>query len=178
MRFAVGFLAVMFLAVMVAPSSLLARSDTVRGCVAETTHQGVWLVVGVVEDRDYQAYYASDPFGPGQRLLLVGDDDLLEELSFREGHTVQVTGLLNPETSSPAIVEPPAFQPPGGGNFPGAGSPPNPRVPPNPRLTTRVRSPRTGRPAGPFAERVPTDVILVEEYRTFGPGCHRPPGRF
>ena len=182
MRFALGFLAVVCLAVMLAPSSLLAQSRTVRGCVEETTPRGVWMRL---VERERQPFDTGDlavtsrsasgtPREPGNRFLLISDDDLLDELSFREGHEVEVTGLINPETSSPAIIEPPVLQPPGGGNVPGAGWPPNPRG------TTRVRGPGTGRPVGPFAEEVPIDVILVEEYRAFGPGCRvgRPPGRF
>ena len=130
----------------------------------------MWLLTSLVtSERARRGFDTSDLDERGQRFLLVGDDDLLEEIGFREGHEVEVTGRINPETSSPAIVEPPVLQPPGGGNFPGAGWPPNPRG------TTRVSDP--GVAAGPFATREPTDIILVEEYRAFGPGCRvgRPP---
>ena len=176
MRFVPGFLGVVLLAVMLAPSSLLAQPDTFRGCVEETTPRGVWLRL---VERERQPSDTGDlavtsrsasgtPREQGSRFLLIGDDDLLEEISRREGQEVQVTGRLNPEFSSPAIVEPPFFQPPGGGNFPGAGWPPNPRG-------TRVSDP--GVAAGPFTEWEPTDVILVEEYRAFRPACRRR-GRF
>lgn len=160
MRLVSGLLAAMFLAVMLAPSSLLAQSRRVRGCIAEATPQGVrmWAV-----DRDRQAFDSGNDVEPGQGFLLIGDDDLLEEIARREGWELEVTGRLNPEFSSPAIVEPPVFQPPGGG----AGWPPQPRG------TTRVSGFGTGRPVGPFAEEVPVDVILVEEYRAVGPACRR-----
>lgn len=158
MRF--GFLAVVFLAVMLAPSSLLAQSRTVRGCVEEATPQGVrmWAV-----DRDRQAFDSSNLVEPGERFLLIGDDDLLEEIARREGQEVEVTGRLNPEFSSPAIIEPPVFQPPGTG----AGWPPRPPG------RTRVSGTGTGRAVGPFAEEVPVDVILVDEYRATRPTCRR-----
>ena len=158
MRLVPSLLAVMFLAVMLTPSSLLAQSLTVRGCVTEATPQGVWMSA---VDRDRQAFDSSNDVEPGQRFLLMGDDDLLEEIARREGWEIEVTGRLNPEFSSPAIVEPPVFQPPGVG----AGWPPQPRG------TTRVSGFGTGRPVGPFAERVPVDDILVEKYRTSSPTC-------
>ena len=160
MRLVPGLLAVMFLAVMLAPSSLLAQSLTVRGCVAETAPQGVWMSA---VDRDRQAFDSSNFVEPGERFLLLGDDDLLEEIARREGWEVEVTGRLNPEFSSPAIIEPPVFQPPGTG----AGWPPQPLG------TTRVSGTGTGRPVGPFAEEAPVDVILVEEYRATRPACRR-----
>lgn len=166
MRFAPGFLAVVFLAVMLAPSPLPAQSRTVRGCVEEATPQGVWMSA---VDRNRQAFDSSNVVEPGQRFVLVGDDDLLEEIARREGQEVQVTGRINPVTSSPAIIEPPVFQPPGGRGFPGAGRPPNPRG------TARVSG--FGQPRGRFADEVPVDVILVEEYRATRPAC-RPLDRY
>ena len=165
MRFVHGFLGVVLLAVMLEPSSLLAEPRTVRGCVEETTPQGVWLRVG----QRIEGEPATN------RFLLLADDDLLEEISRREGQEVQVTGLVNPEFSSPAIVEPPVFPPPGAGNFPRAGGPPGVTS----RVTTRVSVPGTGRPRGPFAVGVPIDRILVEEYRATRPACLRygPPPR-
>ena len=64
MRLALGLLAVMFLAVMLAPSSPLAQSRKVRGCVTEATPQGVrmWAV-----DRDRQAFDSGNDVEPGQR---------------------------------------------------------------------------------------------------------------
>ena len=167
MRFVHGFLAIVFLAVMLAPSSLLAQLHTtrIRGCVAEVTPGGgvsMWAV-----DRDRQAFDSSNSVEPGQLFVLMGDDNLLEEIARREGQEVEVTGRLNPETSSPAIIEPPVLPPPGGG----AGWPPQPRG------TTRVSGFGTGRPVGPFAEEVPTDFILVEEYRATRPAC-RPLERY
>ena len=159
MRFALGFLAV-----VLAPSSLLAQSITVRGCVAEATPRGVWMSA---VDVDRQAFDSQNYVNAGERFLLIGDDDLLEAIARREGQEVQVAGRLNPEFSSPAIIEPPVFPPPDGGNFPGPGRPPNPR------RTTRVSGTGTGRPVGPFAEEMPVDVILVEEYRPTRPACRR-----
>lgn len=64
----------------------------------------------------------------GERFLLVGDNELLEEIARREGQEIQVTGRINPDLPG-AIAAPPIFRPPGGGNFPGAGRPPR-RPPP------------------------------------------------
>lgn len=155
MRFALALLAV-----LITPSLPFAQSDRVRGCVEETP-QGVVLRAS---GGGRQTFDSQNLVDEGERFLLVGDDDLLEEILLREGQEIQVTGRINPETSSPAIVEPPVFQPPGGGNFPGAGRPPGRpgRNPFNPRVSVRQRDSR--RPAA-------GDVIVVEEYRAVRPTC-------
>ena len=155
MRFALALLTI-----LLTPSLLFAQSAKVRGCIEETP-QGVVLRAS---GAGRQAFGSQNSVDAGQRFLLVGDDDLLEEIVLREGQEIQVTGRINPETSSPAIVEPPIFQPPGGGTFPGAGRSPGPRGgnPFNPRVSVRQRDSRR-----PAAE----DVIVVEEYRAVRPTC-------
>ena len=147
-------------AVLLTPSLLFAQSDRVRGCVEETP-QGVVLRAS---GAGRQAFESQSSVDAGQRFLLVGDDDLLEEIVLRRGQEIQVTGRINPETSSPALVEPPIFRPPGGGTFPGAGRPPGPRGgnPFNPRVSVRQ---------GDSRRAAAEDVIVVEDYRAVRPTC-------
>ena len=161
MRFTLGLLAVLF-----APSLSSAQSDTVRGCV--TLHaQGVVLRAS---DAGRQHFDSQNIVDAGQGFLLLADDDLLEEITLREGQEIEVTGRINPIPPQP-IAEPPILQPPGGGNpFPGVGRRPlNPlgRRPFNPR--TSVRRERRGVAV--------EDVLAVEEYRALRPSC-RQSGRF
>ncbi len=157
MRFALGLLAV-----LVAPSSLFAQSDVVRGCV--TLHaQGVVLRA---LDAHRQHFDSQNLVDGGEPLLLVADDDLLEEIVLLEGQEIEVTGRINPAPARP-IAEPPILRLPGGGNFPGVGRP------------------GAGRPGGgrPFAPRASIrrerrgpgveDVIAVEDYRALRPECRR-----
>ena len=155
MRFALALLAA-----LLTPSLLFAQSDRVRGCIEETP-QGVVLRASGAGRQTFDSQNLVDE---GQRFLLVGDDDLLEEIVRREGQEIQVTGRINPEASSPAIVEPPIFQPPGGGTFPGAGRPPGPRGgnPFNPRVSVRQ---------GDSRRAAAEDVIVVEQYRAVRPTC-------
>ncbi|MCY4506833.1 MAG: hypothetical protein OXG35_07710, partial [Acidobacteria bacterium] len=80
-------------AVLLTPSLLFAQSERVRGCVEETP-QGVVLRAS---GAGRQAFESQSSVDAGQRFLLVGDDDLLEEIVLREGQEIQVTGRLNPE---------------------------------------------------------------------------------
>jgi hypothetical protein len=92
MRFALGLLAV-----LVAPSSLFAQSDIVRGCV--TLHaQGVVLRA---LDARRQHFDSQNLVDGGEPLLLVADDDLLEEIVLLEGQEIEVTGRINPAPARP-----------------------------------------------------------------------------
>ena len=146
------------LAVLLAPSLSFAQSNTVRGCVVEGP-EGVLLRASGGARQTFDSY---NLVNEGERFLLVGDNELLEEIARREAQEIQVTGRINPDL--PAIAAPPIFRPPGGGNFPGAGRPPGPqgRNPFNPRVSVRQRDSRR-----PTTE----DVILVEEYRAVRPTC-------
>lgn len=154
MRFALAFLGV-----LLAPPLMFAQSNTVRGCVIDDP-QGVLLRASGGGRQTFDSY---NLVNGGERFLLVGDDELLQELALREGQEVQVTGRINPDAPR-AIAGPPIFRPPGGGNLPGVG---RPLGPPggrtfNPRVSARQRDSRR-----PTAE----DVILVEEYRAVRPTC-------
>ena len=154
MRFALALLAV-----LLTPSLSFAQSNTVRGCVVEGP-EGVLLRASGGARQTFDSY---NLVNEGERFLLVGDNELLEEIARREGQEIQVTGRINPDLPG-AIAAPPIFRPPGGGNFPGAGRPPAPRgrSPFNPRVSVRQRDSRR-----PTAE----DVILVEEYRAVRLTC-------
>ena len=156
MRFAPALLAV-----LLTPSLLSAQSDRVRGCVEETP-QGVVLRASGAGRQTFDSQNLVDG---GDRFLLVGDDDLLEEIALREGQEIQVTGRINPDP--PRAIAEPLLPPPGGGNFPGVGRPLGPpgRSPFNPRVSVRQRDSRR-----PTAE----DVIVVEDYRAVRPTCRDP----
>lgn len=147
------------LAVLLAPSLSFAQSNTVRGCVVEGP-EGVLLRASGGARQTFDSY---NLVNGGERFLLVGDNELLEEIARREGQEIQVTGRINPDLPG-AIAAPPIFRPPGGGSFPGAGRPPAPRgrSPFNPRVSVRRRDSRH-----PTTE----DVMLVEEYRAVRPTC-------
>ena len=148
-------------AVLLTPSLTFAQSDRVRGCVEETP-QGVVLRAN---GASRQTFDSQNSVNAGERFLLVGDDDLLEEIVLREGQEIQVTGRINPDLPR-ATATPPRLPPPGGGNFPGVGRPLGPgRSPFNPRVSVRQRDSRR-----PTAE----DVILVEDYRAVRPTCRDP----
>ena len=172
MRFALGLLAV-----LVAPSSLFAQSDIVRGCV--TLHaQGV--VLRALEARR-QHFDSQNLVDGGEPLLLVADDDLLEEIVLREGQEIEVRSRINPAPARP-IAEPPILRLPGGGNFPGVGRPGAGR--PGAGRPGAGR-PGAGRPGAgrPFAPRASIrrerrgpgveNVIVVEEYRALRSECRR-----
>ncbi len=147
------------LAVLLAPPLSFAQSNTVRGCVVQGP-EGVLLRASGGARQTFDSY---NLVNGGERFLLVGDNELLEEIARREDQEVQVTGRINPDLPG-AVAAPPILRPPGGGNFPGAGRPPAPRgrSPFNPRVSVRQRDSRR-----PTTE----DVILVEDYRAVRPTC-------
>lgn len=159
-------MAVVVLALGVSAASAQRNSDaeplTVRGCLSR---EGFDLVLRA-NDRGYQSFDTPDWVWRRQ-FVLVGDRDILDELTDHERHEVEVIGHLDiPDPDSNVILEPPG----------GPGNPPGRRDP--------FGRPGAGVPPDPFGGRRPglvsrdgsvsdASVLLVTEFEHVSAACRR-----